>query len=47
VSPTRRAAGAPPDPDRETILRMPVYESDAARLAAAFGNLGMPEKLER
>jgi RNA polymerase sigma-70 factor, ECF subfamily len=37
----------PPDPDRETILRMPEYESDAQRLAAAFGNLGMPERLER
>jgi RNA polymerase sigma-70 factor (ECF subfamily) len=37
----------PPDPDRETILRMPEYESDAARLAAAFKNLGMPERLER
>jgi RNA polymerase sigma-70 factor, ECF subfamily len=37
----------PPDPERETILRMPEYESDAQRLAAAFGNLGMPERLQR
>jgi RNA polymerase sigma-70 factor, ECF subfamily len=37
----------PADPSRETVLRMPEHDTDAQRLAAAFGNLGVPEKLER
>ena len=35
-----------PDPDPETILRMPEHPIDAQMLEAAFGNFGMPERLD-
>jgi RNA polymerase sigma-70 factor, ECF subfamily len=34
-------------PDRAAVLRMPDQPHDEKRLAAAFANLGMPERLER
>jgi RNA polymerase sigma-70 factor (ECF subfamily) len=34
-------------PDRAAVLRMPDQPHDEKRLAAAFENLGMPERLER
>ncbi len=36
----------PVDPDPETIARMPEQPTDARRLAAAFGNFGLPERLD-
>jgi hypothetical protein len=34
-------------PDRATVLLMPEQPHDEKRLAAAFENLGLPERLER
>jgi RNA polymerase sigma-70 factor, ECF subfamily len=36
----------PPDDDREAILRMPDRAADPETMAAAFGNFGMPERLD-
>ncbi len=33
------------DPSRQSMIRMPENEMDTARLAAAFRNLGLPERL--
>ncbi len=35
-----------PSPDREVIARMPEQPADPDRLAAAFGNFGLPERLD-
>jgi RNA polymerase sigma-70 factor (ECF subfamily) len=35
----------PTEPDRETVARMPEQPTDDRRLAAAFGNFGLPERL--
>jgi RNA polymerase sigma-70 factor (ECF subfamily) len=35
-----------PAPDREVIARMPEHPYDPERLAAAFGNFGLPERLD-
>jgi RNA polymerase sigma-70 factor, ECF subfamily len=35
-----------PAPDREVVLRMPEHPHDPARLAAAFENFGLPERLD-
>jgi RNA polymerase sigma-70 factor (ECF subfamily) len=37
----------PTAPDRETVARMPEQPTDAQALAAAFDNVGVPERLER
>jgi hypothetical protein len=37
----------PTAPDRATAARMPEQPTNVQALAAAFENLGMPEKLER
>jgi RNA polymerase sigma-70 factor, ECF subfamily len=34
-----------PSPDREVIARLPEQPADPERLAAAFGNFGLPERL--
>ncbi len=39
-------ARTPPDPDPETILRMPEHEYDERALAAAFGRFDLPDRLE-
>jgi RNA polymerase sigma-70 factor (ECF subfamily) len=36
----------PESPDREVIARMPEQKFDPDRLAAAFGNFGLPERLD-
>jgi RNA polymerase sigma-70 factor, ECF subfamily len=36
----------PPAPDREVIARMPEHPYDPERLAAAFGNFDLPERLD-
>jgi RNA polymerase sigma-70 factor, ECF subfamily len=35
-----------PSPDREVVARMPEHPADPAALAAAFGNFGLPERLD-
>jgi RNA polymerase sigma-70 factor, ECF subfamily len=35
-----------PTPDREVVARMPEHPHDPARLAAAFENFGLPERLD-
>ena len=35
-----------PDPDPETVLRMPEHPIDEQMLEAAFGNFGMPDHLD-
>jgi RNA polymerase sigma-70 factor, ECF subfamily len=35
-----------PAPDREVVLRMPEHPYDPTALAAAFGNFGLPERLD-
>jgi RNA polymerase sigma-70 factor (ECF subfamily) len=37
---------AAPTPDREVVARMPEHPADPARLAAAFGNFGLPDRLD-
>ena len=37
---------APADASRETVARMPEQEYDPLALAAAFGNFGLPDRLE-
>jgi len=37
---------AAPTPDREVVARMPEHPTDPARLAAAFENFGLPERLD-
>jgi RNA polymerase sigma-70 factor (ECF subfamily) len=39
-------ARGPESDDREVIARMPEQAFDPARLAAAFGNFGLPERLD-
>ena len=34
------------DPSRERMIRMPENAMDASRLTAAFGNFGLPERLD-
>jgi RNA polymerase sigma-70 factor, ECF subfamily len=36
----------PSSPDREVVARMPEQATDPERLAAAFGNFGLPERLD-
>jgi RNA polymerase sigma-70 factor (ECF subfamily) len=35
-----------PSPDREVVARMPEHPTDPERHAAAFGNFGLPERLD-
>jgi RNA polymerase sigma-70 factor (ECF subfamily) len=37
---------AAPTPDRDVIARLPEHPFDPANLAAAFGNFGLPERLD-
>ena len=37
---------AAPAPDREVVARMPEHPFDPTSLAAAFGNFGLPERLD-
>jgi RNA polymerase sigma-70 factor (ECF subfamily) len=39
-------ARTPPSEDREVILRMPDHEADPERMFAAFGQFGLPERLD-
>ena len=39
-------ARATPVPDREVIARLPEQPADPGRLAAAFENFGLPERLD-
>ena len=39
-------ARTPPTEDREVILRMPDHEADPERMFAAFGQFGLPERLD-
>jgi RNA polymerase sigma-70 factor (ECF subfamily) len=39
-------ARATPAPDREVLARLPEQPADAARMAAAFENFGLPARLD-
>jgi RNA polymerase sigma-70 factor (ECF subfamily) len=39
-------ARATPTPDREVLARLPEQPADASRMAAAFENFGLPERLD-
>jgi RNA polymerase sigma-70 factor (ECF subfamily) len=39
-------ARATPVPDREVIARLPEQPADPERMAAAFENFGLPERLD-
>jgi hypothetical protein len=39
-------ARAAPVPDREVIARLPEQPPDPGRMAAAFENFGLPERLD-
>ena len=43
---TRFITREPTEPDPEVIARMSAHPADPARLQAAFGNFGLPERLD-